>query len=116
MSEPDLGLDSGEKDLINLADGTVLSTHGPAHCLGDHCCIHNPSQHALRAAPMVWAQEMRLMFRRCEHDALHPDPDAMEFSNVMALMTGSGWYDGWHPCCPQQCCRQVQEPLVDDLI
>lgn len=105
MSEG-LGLDSGDLDVILLHDGTTMQTHGPARCLGPNCCIHNPSEHPLRTAPLAWVPEMKMMFRVCEHDSMHPDPDALAFNTQMALMgLRANFYDGWHPCCTQTCCQ-----------
>jgi hypothetical protein len=100
-----LGLDDGFMDVIVLHDGTTLQTHGPARCLGPHCCIHNPSDHPLKDAPLQWVADMRMMFRVCRHDSIHPDPDALEFRHTMTLLGRASWYDGWHPCCDDGCCE-----------
>ena len=94
-----LGLDSGRKDIISMPNGTVLETHGPLRCQGTFCCIHNPSEHPLRNAPMVWIKDMNLMMRVCSHEHLHPDPDSMRY-----LASWLGGFDGWHPCCGDRCC------------
>jgi len=94
-----LGLDDGTKDIITLHDGMVLQTHGPRRCAGFHCCIHNPSDHPLRNAPMVWLGQLNLMMRICKHEELHPDPDSM---NVVAARLLN--FEGWHPCCEGNCC------------
>lgn len=101
----ELGFEDGSKDVIALGDGRVLSTHGPSLCSGQYCCIHNPSDHPLKNAPMVWIGEVRLITRRCECGALHPDPDAMAHMNLMTLLGRATWYDGWHRCCPSRCCE-----------
>ena len=67
---------------LTLDDGTVLSgVHGPESCYGQNCCIHNPSDHSLRDAPLAWLQldGVDIMGRRCAHGLWHPDPDAMNF-------------------------------------
>jgi hypothetical protein len=101
-----LGLADGSMDAIGLADGSTMQTHGPGRCLGPHCCIHNPSDHPLRNAPLHWLASARLMLRRCEHEALHPDPDSLSYNTFMALLgvADAVPYDGWHPCCPDRCC------------
>ena len=52
-----------------------LRTHGPDQCSGEHCCIHNPSNHPLRDAPMHWRSDKHVMERICEHGIGHADPD-----------------------------------------
>lgn len=99
-----LGLDDGWLDIIVLHDGTTMQTHGPARCAGRACCIHRPSNHPLATAPMQWMPEINLMLRICEHGSVHPDPDSLAW-----LMSRFTSYDGWHPCCPGQCCL----PLVE---
>ncbi len=107
MADDELGLDSGTKDLIVLHDGTTLTTHGPARCLGPHCCIHNPSDHPLKDAPLQWmGGKLNMMFRVCEHEHLHPDPDSLDFHTALALARMGGYYDGWHPCCDHHCCTK----------
>jgi hypothetical protein len=103
-------LNEGRRDLITLYDGKILTTHGPANCMGEHCCIHAPSQHALDKAPLHWIQEMKMMFRVCAHSALHPDPDALEFHMLMSMAGRAPYYDGWHECCPTQCCNGDDPP------
>lgn len=104
MNEDELGLDSGQRDVLVLHDGTTMQTHGPARCFGEHCCIHKPSDHPLKSAPLTWNPDMKIMFRVCEHDQIHPDPDAMDFHLAMALAGLRVFYDGWHPCCDAICC------------
>ncbi len=92
-----LGLDSGQRDIIVMYDGPVLETHGASQCAGSNCCIHNPSEHPLRDAPMHWIRELNLMMRICPHGHPHPDPDSMQFLQLF-------YFDGWHPCCSNRCC------------
>lgn len=76
-------------------------------CFDNHCCIHNPSDHPLRAAPLVWRQagifdwKPSHMERMCEHGVGHPDPDSLAFlrrngKNDLAEILGSHGCDG---CC-----------------
>jgi len=60
---------------ITLHDGRVLKTHGSDECSGSPCCIHSPSNHPLRNAPLGWRPERALIERLCEHGLWHPDPD-----------------------------------------
>ena len=65
---------------ITLYDGSTLrGVHAPTDCLGEYCCIHKPSDHPLRYAPLAWMGEIRSMFRVCEHGFFHPDPDDIRF-------------------------------------
>jgi hypothetical protein len=100
-----MGLGSGRQDLIVLHDGRTMTTHGPGICFAGNCCIHSPSDHPLRDAPLSWSDEMKLMFRVCEHDQIHPDPDSLFFNQWVLRM----FYDGWHPCCDARCCYKKEE-------
>lgn len=64
---------------VQLANGAILTTHGPGQCANEHCCIHNPSDHPLNTAPMNWRADRALMERMCEHGVGHPDPDDIAF-------------------------------------
>ena len=54
-------------------------------CLADGCCIHAPSDHALRDAPLIWRRvgpwdiKPSHMERFCEHGVGHPDPDSLAY-------------------------------------
>jgi hypothetical protein len=93
-----LGLDSGRKDIITLHGGGVLETHGPSQCAGENCCIHAPSDHPLRDAPLCWIRELNLMMRICPHGHPHPDPDSVAFLRQYRHVSD------WHPCCGDHCC------------
>ena len=101
-AEPVLGLQVGQ---------TVLRTHGPTECLGENCCIHNPSAHPLRDAPLNWRGDRRMMERICSHGIGHPDPDDLSFK---LHSMGQEAYDrrayGVHGC--DGCCSKhiVREP------
>ena len=73
---------------VTLRDGSKLTTHDPHQCIFDHCCIHNPSDHPLRDAPMEWLDfgDAGVVYRACSHGSIHPDPDAVEFlANLLKL-------------------------------
>lgn len=58
----------------------ILHAHGPELCKDDPaCCIHKPSDHPLRHAPLQWRADLGLMERRCPHGIGHPDPDDLAF-------------------------------------
>lgn len=108
------GLAVGAIDLIVMSDGVTMKTHGPETCVGPFCCIHNPSEHPLRTAPMTWFAEMSLMFRVCEHGNSHPDPDSLEFRQLLVYIGLESPYDGWHPCCDFMCCQEPHREDDDD--
>lgn len=94
-------------DAIFLPNGTLLRTHPESACAGGHCCIHNPSDHPLRDAPLVWWSQLNFMDRVCAHDGKHPDPDALAFKAAsqtpqwLLLLLESHDCDG--------CCRRPTE-------
>lgn len=57
----------------------VLRTHARGECALPHCCIHNPTEHPLRSAPLVWREDLRLIYRECPHGLLHPDVDSAQY-------------------------------------
>ncbi|WP_394621319.1 hypothetical protein JNUCC0626_20140 [Lentzea sp. JNUCC 0626] len=65
-------------DVICLHDGRVMSTHPDTACTWDRCCVHRPSDHPLKTAPLFWDHDKRIMLRRCKHNNLHPDPDDLK--------------------------------------
>lgn len=84
----------GQRVSAWLVGGQVIhNIHPEAACEGTWCCLHNPSPHHMIGWKMVWKQDLRLMFRECEHLNLHPDPDDRSTSHH---------YE--HPECPCGCC------------
>lgn len=71
-------------DVIALSDGVLLRTHPPDRCQGQHCSVHNPSDHPLRAAPLRWREDRQMMERVCPHGIGHPDPDHIEMARDLA--------------------------------
>src|ERR1035438_1170060 len=68
-------------------------THPKGACYGEHCTLHEMSDHPLRKYEQVWTEGR--MWRKCEHGNLHPDPD--EF--------GLGPDSMGHRCCEEHCCK-----------
>lgn len=66
-------------DAIFLPDGTLLRTHAAHACRGNHCSIHNPSDHPLRDAPQLWDPRFKSIYRMCTHGVVHVDPDDFKF-------------------------------------
>jgi hypothetical protein len=54
-------------------------------CMQNGCCIHNPSDHPLRDAPMQWRVagpfdiKPSHMERVCDHGVGHPDHDSLAY-------------------------------------
>lgn len=66
------------KDIVGLNDGRdtlLVNVHTADQCDGHPCVIHNPSQHHMATWPPAWDETLGIMFRRCPHLNLHPDPD-----------------------------------------
>jgi hypothetical protein len=75
------------------SSGRRLEVHASSpDCFEYNCCIHNPSDHPLVDADIVWRQAGAFdikpshMERICEHGVGHPDPDALAYLN----RTGKG--------------------------
>lgn len=94
--ESSLRTNWGVEDLVNV--------HSPIDCAGRHCCIHNPSDHPLKDAPMNWRSDKGIMERVCKHGVGHDDPDDLAYRR----MYGLGDVSGTHGCCG--CCGMEQEP------
>lgn len=86
--------------------GPPLVVHDRDQCIGQHCCIHNPSDHALNDRPLNWRQDRHLMERVCEHGIGHPDPDDLAYKRGKIgddLVDNYGF--GVHSC--DGCCRSA---------
>lgn len=60
--------------------GGMLRVHTAADCDRTIACpIHDPSNHALKTAPLAWRNDVRLLERICGHGLRHPDPDGLVF-------------------------------------
>lgn len=59
--------------------GQDMQVHSGEDCRGRHCCIHNPSDHAMKDWPTHWRADRGLMERLCSHRVGHPDPDDIAF-------------------------------------
>lgn len=75
-----------------------VRTHSQGKCAGEWCVIHNPSDHPLRDAEMVFRMDrMALVERLCVHGVGHPDPDSVAYFEVQGV-DGMGVH-GCHGCC-----------------
>lgn len=85
---------------------TLVKVHGRDRCKGQHCCIHNPSDHHMVTWRQNWRGDRGLMERMCPHDIGHPDPDDLYYKR---LTRGEeyAYYEGIHGC--DGCCRTPEE-------
>jgi hypothetical protein len=68
------------KDMVALRNGPVLvNVHTRDRCAGQHCCIHNPSDHHMLTWQPRWDSTEKRMWRECDHGHTHPDPDDLAF-------------------------------------
>ncbi|MGW5720809.1 hypothetical protein ACWEVP_31870 [Amycolatopsis sp. NPDC003865] len=82
-------------EVVGLTGGSlILWAHNWERCAGQPCCVHNPSDHPLRDAPMRWRTDLDFMERVCSHGIAHPDPD--DLSVQRGMVQAHGWCDG---CC-----------------
>lgn len=66
----------GEMERYKLVGSDrVLLVHPKTKCKGQHCCIHNPSDHHMKEWPQNWREDRGIMERICPHGIGHPDPD-----------------------------------------
>lgn len=95
-------------DIIALHDGTILTNvHSANSCDLEYCCIHNPSDHPLRNAPLTWmGPPIRTMGRVCAHGKYHPDPDDLAFKTATldwiateAIMSAHMVVENCDGCC-----------------
>jgi hypothetical protein len=65
----------GQERYTLVGSDRVLMVHNRSRCQGQHCCIHNPSDHHMRDWPQNWRGDRNIMERICPHGIGHPDPD-----------------------------------------
>lgn len=87
---------------MQVEGGAVMRVHPPERCAGEPCCIHNPTEHHMRAWPMNFRADIGVMERTCPHGVGHPDPDDLTFH----IKNDRPWV-ARHGCCG--CCRPPQE-------
>lgn len=75
----------------------LLKTHHEAECVGEYCCIHNPSDHHMRGWPLNWREDINVMERLCPHGVGHPDPD--DFAHKERIGRPELGVHGCDGCC-----------------
>jgi len=68
-------LANGEARYALEGGQVIFNVHPQDNCAGRPCCVHNPSEHHMRAWPQNWRGDRLLMERICPHGVGHPDPD-----------------------------------------
>jgi hypothetical protein len=87
---------------FHLGNVVLANVHPPEVCAGEHCVLHNPSDHHMRDWPTLWRGDRRLMERTCAHGVGHPDPDDL----AVHVRNGRDW-QGVHGC--DGCCSAPRE-------
>lgn len=82
----------------------VMLVHKKGTCKGEHCVIHDPSDHHMKDWPLNWRADRSLMERICDHGVGHPDPDDIEYKRLTVGPVGAGVV-ALHGC--DGCCRLV---------
>lgn len=88
-------------DELSIVEGRPGRFHPNIACVGQFCCIHNPSEHHMRDWPLV-LRESTLMERTCSHGVGHPDPDSLAYFKRLGV---EGF--GIHSC--DGCCVQKEK-------
>lgn len=63
---------------ISFNEGYMM-VHNKELCAGQHCSVHNPSDHHMKTWKQEWRNDRALMERICEHGVGHPDPDHIAY-------------------------------------
>ncbi len=82
---------------FHVGTSFLENVHSPARCAGQHCVLHNPSDHHMRSWPTYWRDDARLMERICPHGIGHPDPDDLAYRDSIGD-EGCGIH-GCDGCC-----------------
>lgn len=94
IAELFIGDDDPWYDMISMRGNLLLKTHAETVCQGQTCCIHNPSDHHMSGWDQQWDPQAEVMYRICEHESLHPDPDDIYVRANRGMVS--------HPC--DGCC------------
>ena len=90
-----------EMDMSFDGMGTLFYHHMPDACRGDHCCLHNPSDHHMKTWRLVFRYDRPpLMERMCQHGVGHPDPDCITYLRRVDPHDQGAWsIHGCDGCC-----------------
>jgi hypothetical protein len=85
----------------------LKDVHAPDICADEPCVIHHPTDHGMRAWPLIWLQTVKAFYRICEHRLPHPDPDQF------ALWARTGQFIRVkHACCSELCCADTYQEVT----
>ena len=87
-------------EVYETGTGQIIRVHTKDKCEGNHCVIHNPSDHIMRDFPTHWRDDRNMMERICHHGVGHPDPDDLAYKKDNNLPDSNGI----HGCCG--CCTE----------
>jgi hypothetical protein len=74
------------------------TAHNKEACEGEHCPIHNPSDHHMKDWPTNIRHDRGCLTERmCKHGVGHPDPDSLDWWDRIGHTD-----DGTHGC--DGCC------------
>lgn len=73
------GMDLAAGGVTAVVNGLLTKVHAPSRCVGEHCWVHDPSDHHMVTWPVRWRDDRRIAERVCEHGVGHPDPDDAAF-------------------------------------
>lgn len=83
---------------VVVSNGVVRQVHSSRDCAGREACwIHRPSEHGLRAWPIVWRTEVGKAERLCPHGVGHPDPDDVAYLHSIGRRSAD--VHGCDGCC-----------------
>lgn len=95
-----------EMVLLNGDVDGALFVHPLELCLSSRdmpCCIHAPSDHAMRGWRQFWNEAYQIMMRQCPHGEVRPDPDdlkSQQFRGTTMTVTAA-LATGIPACCAQ---------------
>ena len=69
---------------FKIHNGVTIQVHEAHQCAGEHCVIHNPSDHPYRDLPLTM-NERGVMFRIGEDGLYIVDPDSASFFGIFTL-------------------------------
>ena len=77
-------------------------THSPDKCKGQHCCVHNPSDHHMKDWPQNYRTDRGITERICPHGVGHPDPDDPTTDTT----------HGCDGCCTNENIDPTNDPMI----
>lgn len=103
---------------LEHSDSVLISTHEPDQCSGEHCTIHNMSDHSLRHLRQVWSGQY--MERHTDDGQVWVDPDdpkQQERPNAArCLVCGDLLYSRHHYDFKTCCCGRLSVDGGPDYI